>query len=354
MRSSIFTSTLFVSTFVCLIVRTHADGELFKINKLNLIWSKAQHSLGATKLKDLKNELTKHEIEELALKKMKAHNQDKDGLFEAAVRKKLLSILAQYSLDRYYDDIHPPHTREHSAKKDNLDKVKSSPDYIADQKSTFRDKKLDKLWRKAEQSGFTQEQLMILHEEFEHQQDKLDEHYNTMNHLEQEIDKKSRGSDLSENSLEEGPEKIEETPNEKKSRLEANVHQSLKDKYGNIKKDYEKLHKKIIDRAIEPVDGPFQEDQVNKLWLAAQDANFDEKELESLKEELSDYELRLKKLKHFENQLERDSLGAKDPAPDQDDHELKHIRKRVAELTKKVEKSQKILKKKIVDRRDEL
>lgn len=354
MRPSIIIFSFTLVILVCLAGRVPADGELFKINKLNLVWSKAQHSLGSTKLKDLKHELTKHEIEELALKKMKAHNQDKDGLFEATTRKKLLTILAKFSLERYYDDLHPPSDKENSAKKSNLDKVKGDSSENVDQKPTFRDKKLDRLWRKAEQSGFTQEQLMILYEEFEHQQDKLNEHYDTMNHLEQEIERKSKGSDLDENSIEEGLPITQETAEEKKLRLDANIHQSLKDKYGDIKKNYEKLRSKIVDRAIELVDGPFEEDQVNKLWLAAQNANFSEKELESLKDELAHFETRIKKLKHFENQLERDRIGAKDTFSSLDDHELKHVQKRVTELNKKVEKSQKSLEKKIENKRDEL
>lgn len=100
--------------------------------------------------------------------------------------------------------------------------------------------------------------------------------------------------------------------------------------------------------------GPFEEAAVNKLWTEAQDAKFSESELESLREELSHYETRIKKLRHFQSQLERDSIGTKDSSDSLNEHELKHIRKRVIELDKKVEKSQKTLEKKIKDKREEL
>lgn len=38
---------------------------LFKANKLNLVWTNAHHCLGINKLKDLRNDLAKHELDEL-------------------------------------------------------------------------------------------------------------------------------------------------------------------------------------------------------------------------------------------------------------------------------------------------
>lgn len=64
----------------------------------------------------------------------------------------------------------------------NPDKVKpfkplneASDKYI--NKSLFKDKKLNKLWQKAETAGFTQEELLALREEFGHHQDKIDQYY---------------------------------------------------------------------------------------------------------------------------------------------------------------------------------
>lgn len=348
---------LFIILYSATLIMT--QNEVFKINKLNLIWTKAEKSLGPDKLKDLKNDLDKHELDELSLKKMKTHNQDKDGLFEAAVRKRLLTILAKYSLDRYFDDVHPVAYNEKNLSKSNSNNKNSREGQV-----TFRDSKLDKLWKKAEKSGFSQEQLMILHEEFEHQQDKLDEHYETMNMIEEELDKRVKDNQKFENSLENftektpkkklSIEKAKEKSSEKKARLDTNIHQTLKDKYGDIKKGYVKLQKKVVNREIHE-DTPFEEEPVIKLWSAAQKSSFTEEELESFKEELEHYETRIKKLKHFENQLERNQIVSKDLSSGaEEDDEAKHIRKRVKELSRKVEKTHKSLEKRVINSRDEL
>lgn len=347
--------TVFLLEFVT------SQNEPFKINRLNLVWSKAQHSLGDTKLKDLKNDLSKHEFDELTLKKMKAHNQDKDGLFERTVRKKLHQIMSKYSIERYYDDIHPPLDEEPDSKKINLSKTKDGQksDSIA-LKSTFRDKKLDKLWKKAEKSGFTQEQLMILHEEFQDQQNKLDEHYDTMNLIEQKLEARGKEganqvNSIEDPSLEEFEAGPRETSSEKKARLDQNVHQILKENYKGIKKDIDQLHQKVISGKIDDKLGPFEEAPVNNLWNAAIQANFTDDELKSLKEELEHYEVRIKKLKHFQVQLERNSIKHKDSIiADDDGDETKHIRRRVKELSYKVDKTHKSLEQKIINPRDEL
>lgn len=47
-------------------------------------------------------------------------------------------------------------------------------------KSLFKDKKLNKLWQKAETAGFTNEELAALKEEFSHHQDKIDQYYSLL------------------------------------------------------------------------------------------------------------------------------------------------------------------------------
>lgn len=340
------------------------DEQPFKINKLNLIWHKAQHSLGSGKLKDLKSDLTKHEFDQLTLKKMKAHNQDKDGIFEASIRKKLLNIMKKYSLEKYYDDIHPPVEDEHIRKKENLKILKEASPQSGEFKATFRDKRLDKLWKKAEQSSFTQEQLMILYDEFQHQQDKLDDHYETLNMIEEEIELKAKEGEKWENSIENTmdkenkrkPKKDEqkESPADKKNRLEENIHQVLKDKYSDIKKNIDNLHKKILSGEIVDGEGPFEEAAVNDLWSSAMKANFTGEELESLKEELGHYQNRIKKLKHYQVQFERNKIVSTKDSGDEIDNETKHLRKRVKELTHKVDKTHKSIEDRITKRRDEL
>lgn len=354
--------TIAIGLIICMTFREAlAENEVFKINKLNLVWHKAQHSLGPSKLKDLKTDLLRHEEDELSLKKMRAHNQDKDGLHEAVVRRKLLAIMTKYALDRYYDDIHPNIKDEHNNKQDNLAKVKSTPAADHDKahlKAVFRDKRLDKLWKKAEQIGFSQEELMVLHDEFQHQQDKLDEHYEIMNNIEEEIEKKMKQRSAHENSIDHDSDRLDTKkpvdPSDKKARLDENVHQVLKEKYKDIKKNIDKLHEKIIEPSAKSM---FKAKQVNDLWIAAMNANFTTEELQSLKDELEHYQSRIDKLQHFENELERDhiikSKQSSSNAEDTDS-DSKHIKKRVQELTQKVDKTHKTIENKIKRKREEL
>lgn len=331
-----------------LLCNSDADlNDVFKINKLNLVWTKAQHSLGTSKLKSLREDLLKHELEEISLKRMKAHNQDKDGLFEAAVRKKLMSILSKYSIERYLDDIHPikGSANQHE------DLVENSS-----HRSTFRDSRLDKLWKKAEKSGFTQEQLMILHEEFQNHQEKLDHHYETS-----DIIDSNRNNQRSDNSLDSDPiserrgPPRKETTSEKKARLDGNIYQELKDRHKELKDGYEKLHKKIIDKKVD--DQLYDEDPVNQLWAQADQANFTDDELSMLKEDLENYQVRIKKLKHFQNELERHKIGSEAKESKsymEDDDEVKHVRKRVEELTRHVDKTHIAIEQMIKSRGEEL
>lgn len=368
--SSIKLSMTLISIFILVTLQiVSAQDQLFKISKLNTLWAKAQHSLGPAKLKDLGNDLIKHELDQMSLKKMKAHNQDKDGLFEATVRRNLHSIMAKYSLERFYDDIHPSIDTESHVKKDNLEKVKSKgSESLSDLKSTFRDKKLNKLWRKAEQSGFTQEQLMVLYEEFEHTQEKLDGHYETMNLIEEELNANARKAERRSNSLDDIIEedskpmkakKIKESAAEKKARLGSDNQQALKEKYSDIKKGIDQLHKKIISGQLDESARPFEEGPVNELWAAAVQANFTDSELDSFREELEHYQTRVKKLNHFQMELERNKIGGpKESSLSADSEELdsetKHIRRRVSDLAYKVKKTHLSLEKKIASRKDEL
>lgn len=333
-----------------------AKDEPFKVNKLNLIWTKAQHSLGQNKLKDLRDDLLNHELDELKLKKMKAHQQDKDGLVEATVKRKLQSIMKKYALERYYDDIH----QSASNKPKEFNRKLEGPVEVA----TFRDSKLDKLWKKAEKAGFSAEEMMMFHQEFEQQEAKVDDHYRTAHIIEEEIEKTQKEAKM-ENTIEAdsvgqedsqkkkiSPEKLRETPAEKKARLEANAQQALREKHSKIKKGYDELHQKIKSGSINP-NAPFKEKRINELWNIIVKSNFTKEELETIKEELEHYQIRIEKLKHFQNQLERHRIGTKDYSTNaNEDEEAKHLRRRVKELSQKVEKADRTIVSKFV--KDEL
>ena len=111
-----------------------------------------------------------HDKEEITWKHLKADGKDKDGLKEAELRKKLITIMGNYNLLDQADDVNDASKyRAHKPLNEASDKYLN--------KSFFKDKKLNKLWEKAETAGFTPEELAALKEEFGHHQDKVDQYY---------------------------------------------------------------------------------------------------------------------------------------------------------------------------------
>nr|CAG4637169.1 EOG090X09CU [Ceriodaphnia reticulata] len=206
----------------------------FRLAKINLIWAKAQKRLTEFKLKTLYSELKVQDKEELQLKRLKADNMDKDGLLEADLRRKFGSIIERYGLGDHFD-------------KDLIDTESNKADSTTNSHSLFKDKKLNKLWLKAESAGFTETELKTLKEEFIHHQEKVLQFYSL---LEEHNSRKLR----------------EERP---KSR-------------------------------------DFEEPKVQGLWKIALKGDFTSEELESLRTELRHYEQRLQKL-HVRHRHDFDS-----------------------------------------------
>lgn len=94
------------------------------------------------KLKKLYSELKVQDKEELQLKRLKADSLDKDGMKEAELRKKLGVVIERYGLGDGYDK---------EAPSSDFNKVTSD----MNNQNIFKDKKLNKLWMKAETAGFT-------------------------------------------------------------------------------------------------------------------------------------------------------------------------------------------------------
>jgi alpha-2-macroglobulin receptor-associated protein len=154
----------------------------FRVAKLNLLWSKAVHRLTEPKLKSLFTELKIHDKEELAFKHQKSEKPKdfNDGMKEAELRKKLIGIMSTYDLLEVMDieDVNNPELyKKHKPKEG---KVKSD-NYK--NKSLFKDKKLNKLWERAELGGFTPEELETLKEEFLHHEEKVQMYYSMLEKL---------------------------------------------------------------------------------------------------------------------------------------------------------------------------
>ncbi|XP_054166745.1 alpha-2-macroglobulin receptor-associated protein-like isoform X2 [Oppia nitens] len=317
----------------------------FRMRKLNDFWHKAVKRLDPNKLKALMADFKAQDKEEITLKKFKSDGQDKDGVKEAQVRKQLAAILKKYGLsdsDKIDEEV------------DNNTSGKHRDHYI--DKQIFRDKKLDKLWKKAQNSGLNDEQLMILKEEFKHHEMKLKEYKQLIDDMNVSEDKKkSIDEENRDNSL--NVILDEEEPQDKDNK-EADV--VLKVKHFEIKENFRRLSDKVINNAqdLRSSGDEFDEPKAQTLWEMALKSNFNKEELNSLREELEHFETRIRKLKHFESQLDMDSIAGKYINENidltGDDSDDKHLKRKVKELTHKVNKLHSELESRIVQRHLEL
>lgn len=344
---------VFVLTFV---VTLATCAEEFRLYKFNLLWRKAQSSLGESKLKDFKHDLLSQEREQLQAKKLKSLGADKKGIYEATARKHLLRLMSKYGLDRYFEEIDGPIEINPDPRRDNIDRIQADLASHGDADHgirIFRDDGLEKIWRKAEASNLKHGDLMCLYEDMSEYQKRLDNHNEIADTMQEEILVDGRFINsidpLADTKL--GSNKYKETVSEKKSRLNSNAQQALKKEYQDIKKGIDDLRRKVISGEYKSV-GPFDETAVNELWSYAQESNMSPEQLDSFKEELEHYEVRIKKLKHFQNQLERLQIEVSDPK--YDDPEAKLLKRKVKELKHKVDITHDSLYNKVLGVKDEL
>ncbi|XP_018321867.1 alpha-2-macroglobulin receptor-associated protein [Agrilus planipennis] len=252
----------------------------FRMNKINLLWSKAQIRLSEPKLKSLFGELKIHDKEEVTWKRLRAEGKDKDGLKEAELRQKLINIMKMYNLWEHFDD-----TSSSEQPKPESDK------YI--NKSLFKDKKLNKLWHKAEMSGFSPLELETLKEEFNHHQNKIDEYYSILKDV-----KQPESTAESENSVNEKLERFNTIEyNEIPTTNHIQKANMLREKHQEIKEGYDRLQR-LAHKG--PNSKEFVEPKVQGLWKIALESDFGPEEMESLRIELLHYENRLMKLRHLQ------------------------------------------------------
>lgn len=294
----------------------------YRMAKLNMLWSKAQVRLTEPKLRSLFLELKIHDKEEVAWKHLKAQGLDKEGLKEAEMRHKLIGIMSTYDLLEHFDDVSDP-----SKIKAYKEKSDSSDTHL--NKSMFKDKKLNKLWEKAEHSGFTAEELQALKEEFNHHQEKIDQYYALLS------DTENRAAEDHKNSLDDKLDRFNEIQNQEEEPDVNYVQKAneLRDKHRDIRDSFDRLHRLSVKG---PKNEEFVEPKVQGLWRLAQEAKFTPDELESLKVELLHYEKRLLKLRHLQleaaldNSHKNKKLGPGDKvyvADVMDDAIKKHARK---------------------------
>jgi hypothetical protein len=241
----------------------------FRMQKINLVWEKARTKMELTenKLSKLFSELKVQDKEELTLKKLKSEGGDKDGLKESEIRKKFGAILQRFGMSGS------------GAVNPDLQLPIQSPEHH------FKDKKLQKLWEKAEKSGLTSIELAALQDEFSHHQDKVDEY----NHL---IELAGKDEFVNTNKIQ------REVEGEVFNIRDTNT---LKKKAKDMKSGFDRLHRLATNQG--EYQG-FSEPKVAGLWKIALEADFEGDELESLRQELTHYEKRLEKLRFLQSELE--------------------------------------------------
>lgn len=137
-------------------------------------------------------ELKIHDKEEISWKQLK--QKDKDGLKEDELRRKLIGIMSTYDLLEHFEETQNAEKLKpfkvmgsYYVQRCQLHSFKSQKFHDSDErhknKSLFKDKKLNRLWEKAELSGFTSDELKTLKQEFDHHQDKVDVYYSLLENI---------------------------------------------------------------------------------------------------------------------------------------------------------------------------
>lgn len=315
----------------------------FRMQKLNLLWEKAVKRLADGKLKSLMSELKIQDKDELTLKKLKSEAGDKEGLKEAEIRRKLKGIMTRYNLLLDGDNESGP------LKENYLNEVGDDKMLHA----IFKDKKINKLWLKAEQSGFTEEELKALKEEFQHHQDKIDEYYAFINAADDKSKMDMKNLDNEITPFDE-PDASEKSAKDKTN--------TVREKHRELKEGYDRLHKVT---STGPETKEFIEPKVSGLWKLAVRGDFTQEELESLHTELKHYEHRLLKVRHLTGQMnavkDRGLDGAvKDRGLDGLEKELhstegqRILQERISKQKRKVDKLHEDLEMRILQRHSEL
>lgn len=110
----------------------------FRMNKLNMIWKKAQNKMSEQKLGDLRRMLELQDRAEIRWKDLKARGGDEDGEMEAMLRQKFSRVLEQFGLEKHLD------TMGDAANEINNNRAGAG---------MFGDKRLSELWESVQKQG---------------------------------------------------------------------------------------------------------------------------------------------------------------------------------------------------------
>lgn len=325
----------------------------FRMQKLNIIWEKAKTKLDGKALKNLHEDMKHQDANEIALKKLKADHHDKDGLREAQVRKEFRALMRKYSIE--WED------KNIAGKDINNKPADSNAGAEVHEKPLFKDKKVDKLWKKAKKGDLNEEQLKILKEELKHYEEKMSQYHHMISELHSKKHKEKARQESLENHIDEvlGQEEIEkELKVEETSKTVEAKHRELKD-------EYRRLSDAVFNATVNGQKlkgGEFEEERASKLWSLALKSDFTDEELETLRDELLHFQTRIQKLNFFRAQLESDKMAGKkglNEVTEEGEKEglsdhAQHIVRKVKELNHKVEKMHSKIETQILQRHSEL
>ncbi|XP_067673392.1 alpha-2-macroglobulin receptor-associated protein-like [Haliotis asinina] len=242
----------------------------FRSLKVNQLWEKAKKRLSGPRLADLYADLRVHDKYEMELKKYLLDDLDKDGMKEAETRLRFRNIVKEYGMLEQFKHVDPEMSND----------IPTESDF--DKTMELGDKKLQKIWKKALMSGFSDEELDKLRMEFWHQQMKIDEYNSVRDDL----------SEMDSNTL--GRTKTDSL--DSMSLKEKN--KDLKMRHKQIKDGYLKLESLSVNKNLE-----FEDPRVYQLWAVAKKANMSEDELTSFKNELKHFEHRISKHEYMKDQV---------------------------------------------------
>lgn len=288
-----------------------------------------------------------HDKEELNWKQSQGQHKDKEGLKEAELRKKLIGIMSSYDLLHHFEE-----TEDVEAVKQHAPFEGKVRNY--ENKSLFKDKKLNKLWDKVEVSGFTPEEMQLLKAEFLHHQEKLDLYYNLLDG----VTKPSSKSDTHKNAVNEDEHEAfneinaaaeeDEENHLPEHRVHNDIHrgaQLLREKHRDLKDSIDRLERIA---AKGPNNPDFVEPKVQGLWRIAVASNFTDEELQSMKIELLHFESRLLRLRRMnaDHALAMENMKS---AKDLDKHDkIAMMESDIKKQTRKVEKIQEEMERKVL------
>lgn len=248
----------------------------FRSRKINMVWEKVRHRLPTEKAKSLYLALVPLDQAFMNVKHSTTDGKNYAGS-ETQVKEvdaKLQRILSNYQVQDVLDALEKRKDFDHDVR----DVKQGNDDHVTDSSELFKDRKLFKLWQDALRSGFTEEELVNLQEEFTHYQQKLDDYMNAF-------------ESTDTNDIHTDSDRWKNSPQ----------HFDLKSRNRELNEKFQNLKEKIATRDKIPL--LFKQSRVQALWDMAVNSGFNESELDALRIELQHFESKLTKLEFLRSNL---------------------------------------------------